>query len=288
MRRGLLTGMVLLALGAMGCGLLEPTATSLSPRGVIPGEAVVGSIDILILESFPVQVHVVARGGFSVGNCIAIDQVTRERDGNTFQVTITTIQYADVVCTDEVVPWEEVIPLDVYGLPAGIYTVTVNGVGGTFELQVDNVLLEEPVEGSIGGVVWHDLCATPWGEPPPMPPEGCVELAGGGYEANGILEGGEPGIAGVVIELGAGACPGTELVATAVTDASGAYAFTGLGAGTYCVSVDALDATNETILIPGDWTHPAPGLGGETVVLGEGAVASDVNFGWDYQFLPGG
>jgi inhibitor of cysteine peptidase len=37
-------------------------------------------------------------------------------------------------------PFEEVIPLKVYGLPAGTYTVEVNGVQGTFGLEIDNIL----------------------------------------------------------------------------------------------------------------------------------------------------
>ena len=38
------------------------------------------------------------------------------------------------------VPFEDTIPLDVYDLPAGAYTVDVNGVTNTFTLDVDNVL----------------------------------------------------------------------------------------------------------------------------------------------------
>jgi len=36
-------------------------------------------------------------------------------------------------------PFEEIIPLEVYGLPAGTYTVDVNGVQATFDLEVDNI-----------------------------------------------------------------------------------------------------------------------------------------------------
>ena len=43
-------------------------------------------------------------------------------------------------CTTEVVPFEEIIPLDVYGLSAGDYTVDVNSVTDTFTLDMDNVL----------------------------------------------------------------------------------------------------------------------------------------------------
>jgi len=43
-------------------------------------------------------------------------------------------------CTEAIVPFQEVISLDVYGLKAGIYKVYVNGVKGTFELATDNII----------------------------------------------------------------------------------------------------------------------------------------------------
>lgn len=125
------------------CGT-TPTATpEPAPRptvgagGVIEGEANVGSIDILILESFPVQVNVVATGTLPDG-CTEIDQVLAERKGDTFDVTITTSRPAGAKCTLAIVPFEETIALDVAGLEAGTYTVDVNGVSRTFTLDVDN------------------------------------------------------------------------------------------------------------------------------------------------------
>jgi inhibitor of cysteine peptidase len=120
------------------CGpAAEPTST-----GVIRGQAVVEEIDILILESFPVQINVVARGYLPDG-CTEIDEIERTRAEQTFQITITTVRPADAACTEALVPFEEVISLDVLGLEAGIYTVDVNGVTGSFELSMDN----EPPSG---------------------------------------------------------------------------------------------------------------------------------------------
>ncbi|MFV1858215.1 MAG: SdrD B-like domain-containing protein [Anaerolineales bacterium] len=139
-----------------------------------------------------------------------------------------------------------------------------------------------PTPGSIGGRVWHDECGLEDG----APTSGCVEAEGGGYQANGLIEPEESGIAGVLVMLGNGACPSTGL-AFAGTGDDGTYAFSGLPTGTYCISVDATGAVNGSILIPGGWTNPP----GEprvdlTVMLepGEDYLAAD--FGWDYQFLP--
>ena len=100
--------------------------------------ATVEEIDIMILESFPVQVHLVA-SGYLPNPCTKIHQITKERDDNHFSVTITTYR-SPGVCIQIIAPFEEIIPLEVYGLPAGTYTVEVNGVQGTFELEIDNIL----------------------------------------------------------------------------------------------------------------------------------------------------
>ena len=104
----------------------------------VPGRALVDSIDVLILESFPVQIHVVAKGHLP-DSCTTIDQIVEEQVGDTFRVTITTTRPAEESCAQVLTPFEEAIALDVYGLPAGTYTVDVNGVTGTFTLDIDNV-----------------------------------------------------------------------------------------------------------------------------------------------------
>ena len=124
----------------------QPTPQATEPAvdaGTVEvGLAVVDSIDILIMESMPVQVSVVARGNLPDG-CTSIGQATAEREDKTFVVTLTTSRPLDAMCTQALVPYEQAVPLEVIGLPAGVYTVTVNGVSDTFELAVDNVLPTE-------------------------------------------------------------------------------------------------------------------------------------------------
>jgi hypothetical protein len=107
----------------------------------------VESIEILTLESFPVQIHVLARGILPDG-CTEIDQINQRSDleSSIFWIEITTVRPTGAVCTAEAVPFEESIPLDVYGLSAGTYTVDVNGVKETFTLDVDNA----PPQGGDG------------------------------------------------------------------------------------------------------------------------------------------
>jgi hypothetical protein len=155
MKRPGLFLMALLAAGALlaACSaqptLLPTLAPATQPPATKPtaGEAIrtpaqIDEVEILILESFPVQVNVIVRGNLPNG-CATIGDIVQERSGQEFRVTITAVQPADVMCADVLVPFEETISLDVVGLKAGTYTVNVNGIVRSFELAVDNVLPTE-------------------------------------------------------------------------------------------------------------------------------------------------
>ena len=118
---------MLITIFTAGCSSILP----------IIGLAPVEEIEIVILESFPVQIHVIASGNLP-DPCTEISEVLQEREGNTFFVTIKTHR-SPGFCIQVLTPFEEIIPLDVYGLPAGTYTVDVNGLQGTFDLEVDNI-----------------------------------------------------------------------------------------------------------------------------------------------------
>lgn len=128
----LLLGLIILIIiFSTGCLSIMPTI----------GLAPVEEIEIVILESFPVQVQVIARGNLP-DPCTEISEVLQEKEGNTFFITIKTYR-SPGFCIQVIAPFEEIIPLEVYGLPAGTYTVDVNGAQGTFDLEVDNILLKE-------------------------------------------------------------------------------------------------------------------------------------------------
>ncbi len=131
-KKFLLLGLIVLVIISItGCFSILPTI-SLAP---------VEEIEIVILESFPVQVQVIARGNLP-DPCTEISEILQEREDDTFFITIKTYRFPGF-CIQVLAPFEEIIPLDVYGLPANTYTVDVNGVQGTFDLEVDNILLKE-------------------------------------------------------------------------------------------------------------------------------------------------
>lgn len=146
-----------------------------------------------------------------------------------------------------------------------------------------------PASASISGIVWHDLCAVPDGPAPSPLPTGCVDAGEGVLRANGIREPGEPGIPGVQVDLHFGGCATTS-VASVLTDSNGQYVFDGILAfGSYCVAVRPLNPPNDSVLLPGDWTYPPGASGGDAfanATVDTGTILNDVDFGWDYQFLP--
>ncbi|NQS91573.1 MAG: CSLREA domain-containing protein [Chloroflexi bacterium] len=145
-------------------------------------------------------------------------------------------------------------------------------------------------DSSLHGLVWQDECAVPY-VTPSSPPPGCIWLPGnGGLGADGIYDPSESGIAGVILELYKGGCPPPEMAisGTVETDSNGEFSLSEFTAGTWCVTTDALVPPNNAILIPGNWTYPIRGAAPAEfeVVVGAGENLGDVNFGWDYQFLP--
>ncbi|HEY46678.1 MAG: hypothetical protein AMJ88_11730 [Anaerolineae bacterium SM23_ 63] len=195
-----------------------------------------------------------------------------------------------------------IIPIFVIGLLGvmlvlGMIALMMRGIpdGWLSFLQRSQDTSPQPVStptvapGSIVGYIWHDLCAS-WSEgesPLAEAAEGCVPAnASTGYLANGVLEAGEPGISGITVNLGIGACPSVDLT-SAISNMDGAYLFPNLEPGTYCVSIDPT-ASQNSILQPGSWTYPVPmgGLSAVTVTIGEGEIRRDINFGWDFLYLP--
>ena len=157
---------------------------------------------------------------------------------------------------------------------------------------VADLTQEDPGSAMISGWVWHDLCDSGQdGEPAKTKtPDGCMEdvSALGNYHADGLMTKNEPLIEGVLVTLGEGICPSTGLAefSTIISDLS--YSFSGLKAGSYCVSIDPQREHNLSILRPGEWTYPdvEQGIISATVTLNPGEYRGMVNFGWDYQFQP--
>lgn len=119
-----------------------------SDENVVIGEAVVEKIDISLMESFPVQVGVLATG-YTQDGCTKIGDVNQRFTDGTFFVTLETKKPLEAEnCTQAIVPFEKSFSLSgVVGLSKGTYKVNINGVLGEFKFDVDNFISEtDPIK----------------------------------------------------------------------------------------------------------------------------------------------
>lgn len=111
---------------------------------ITPGPATYGEkVEAVVVDSSPIQVFLKVSGEFSNG-CAFFQQINQTLKNNKFEITLHVGPNPfppDIACTAALVPYEEIIPLEVYGLPAGTYDYSVNGEHtGSFTLTRDNVL----------------------------------------------------------------------------------------------------------------------------------------------------
>ena len=98
----------------------------------------VDSFEILIMESFPVQVMVKVVGNLPDGCTSIVGSKSEMVDDSTFELSIFTERPEDMMCTMALVPFEESIRLEVEGLSAGTYIVKGFGLEEAFTLDIDN------------------------------------------------------------------------------------------------------------------------------------------------------
>lgn len=150
----------------------------------------VDSVEVFVSESAPPQVYAQA-GGTLPNFCTTIGEITQTRDGNTFTVTVGTAIDESPGCADSgPVSFGEDIPLDVAGLPAGQYTVDVNGVTGTFQLGGSSTSSSGSSSVAQSSTCGDGTCSS--GENAATCPADCGQATSAGASCgNGIVEAGE-------------------------------------------------------------------------------------------------
>ena len=285
---------ILLAL--TGCNLKaaledtpEPSSEQSEPRDVSDWEtfpAQVESFEVQVQGPAPVEITILIEGSFP-DTCSEIGDIHQVLDGDTFVIDMTARRPAGQTCDDSTpTPFEGSVSLEGYSLPAGTYTVDVNGITESFTLDEDSTSGTDTLPGTytISGRVFHDECAvlTDSSDTVLDSSDGCVQ-EGDTYVANGALDDKEKGIDGVLVSLGSGSCPSSGL-AEETTDEDGKFTFANLSDGDYCISIDPQDSQNSPLLVPGIFTIPSGE--GELEVSISSSSAKDLLFGWDYEFLP--
>lgn len=115
--------------------------TSFRDTLIVPGYVYLHRVETIVTASFPVQVLLKVSGNFSSG-CGGFDQINQRMQSNKFEIAMHHVLIPPgIFCTAALVPFEKIVPLQVYGLPAGTYEYSINGeLTGTFSLSKDNQL----------------------------------------------------------------------------------------------------------------------------------------------------
>lgn len=142
MKRLWMVGLWIVVMALAGC--VPATGTGGTPVVTYPptDQAYVDGVDVLIMESFPVQVRLIIHGNLPDA-CSQISEVKQAQIGNTFTIDLVVTRDPLAKCAQVLTPFEQSVALDVAGLPAGTYTVEVEGVTTSFTLDVDNILSTE-------------------------------------------------------------------------------------------------------------------------------------------------
>ena len=89
-------------------------------------------IELLLAESDPVQVTVEVTG-YLPDSCTAHHETHQAQEGNTITIQITTIRPKNIACATVITEYQEQVFIGT--LPAGDYTVIVNGVEQEFRVD---------------------------------------------------------------------------------------------------------------------------------------------------------
>lgn len=138
MRRYRYTAISLVLMGALlaGCGPLVRLVrgTETPTPALATYVPLVQSVQVKVTEGNPAKVEAVARVMFAE-TCAWVGKTEVKYADKTFHITVYAETYADRGCAPATEPVETRVPLDVRGLPAGDYMVTVNGVSAAFRLK---------------------------------------------------------------------------------------------------------------------------------------------------------
>ncbi len=119
--------------GSVGACWVSADPTLTMPTD-LTANAQVQSVEIQILDSYPLQFNAIARGQLPDAGCTSISGVNQTRNDNTFNIEVTTKFNPQAMCARVLTPFEELVVLDVSNLSPGTYFVNVNGIEVSFQL----------------------------------------------------------------------------------------------------------------------------------------------------------
>ena len=112
---------------------VEPAPTITAPTTDLSSQAMVDSVEVFILESFPPQYIANIKGNFRNG-CETLGELGQSISGTQVNLNITVLTEGDM-CTQALVPFEVNFPINATNLTKGTYTLQANNQSTTFYVQ---------------------------------------------------------------------------------------------------------------------------------------------------------
>jgi hypothetical protein len=148
---------LILILVLNACAPIIPGAAGEQPPAEIETQPAAGyqpvqvdqvQAEIGVGSPIPVQVNVT---GNLPDSCAQIELVQQKQEGSHFEIAMSTIPSNAEGCTlaRDTLPFRMMIPLNITNLPAGSYTVEVNGVGADFQLETGNTTSSQPAADTV-------------------------------------------------------------------------------------------------------------------------------------------
>jgi hypothetical protein len=107
-------------------------------EGDLTALAGVNTVAARVMESVPSAVYLQVNGAEARCGFSGRHKVHQRRTGSHFEVLISASLPSQGACATMMYPYRITVPLDVYDLPMGTYTFSVNGLRGMFTLQRAN------------------------------------------------------------------------------------------------------------------------------------------------------
>ncbi len=118
----------------------DPASTGYQPISI-------DDVNVEVGVGSPIPVQVIVNGSLP-DSCAQVELMQQKQDGSHFTITLSTIPSTAEGCVQDTLPFRILIPLNIVNLPAGSYTVDVNGSPASFEISTGNTTSSLPAADS--------------------------------------------------------------------------------------------------------------------------------------------
>src|SRR5688572_10119103 len=107
----------------------------------------VDQVQVEVGVGSPIPVAVIVSGNLP-DTCAQIELVQQQQEGSNFQFTLSTVPSNAAGCIQDTQPFRIILPINIVNLPAGSYSVDVNGSSASFEVDTANTTSSLPASDS--------------------------------------------------------------------------------------------------------------------------------------------